>query len=234
MRHTFLLVAALGLIAATGPSALAQESDKTTSPPATPTTSEPATQQPATLPGTVAQPATSGQVISPYAPVYTGGVTPCGGIMPSAPIPGTVQYGSQFPQYQPFAQYGSFPQTMIPPTPYGLVTYGQPGIQPGQPTAMPVAGSVAGGVIAQPYQSGQLQMNGTTFSGVTYQPYQSGLVLPSGMTSQPIQSGMVFQTGAMGPYSDQPVILTGFSDGSYVPVTTTTQSGRRGLFGRRR
>jgi hypothetical protein len=160
-----------------------------------------------------------GQVISPYAPAYSGAVTPCGGIMPSAYVPGTVQYGSQ---YQPFTQYGSFPQA-IPPSPVAM--------QYGQPTAMPVAGSVAGGVIAQPYQTGQIQLSGTTFNGVTYQPYQSGLVLPAGMTYQP---GTVFQTGAMGPYSDQPVILSGFSDGSFTPVTTTTQSGRRGLFGRRR
>jgi hypothetical protein len=218
MRHTLLLVAALGLIAATGPSALGQDQDR----PSQQTTQTPSETTPAALPATFAQPVMPGQVISPYAPAYSGTVTPCGGIMPSAYVPGTVQYGSQFPQYQPFTQYGSFPQNMTPPTPYGLVTYGQP-------TAMPVAGSIAGGVIAQPYQTGQIQLNGTTFNGVTYQPYQSGLVLPAGMTYQP---GTVFQTGAMGPYSDQPVILT--ADGSYVPVTTTTQSGRRGLFGRRR
>jgi hypothetical protein len=225
MRHTLLLVAALGLIAATGPSALGQDQDR----PSQQTTQTPSETTPAALPATYAQPAMPGQVISPYAPAYSGAVTPCGGIMPSAPIPGTVQYGSQFPQYQPFTQYGSFPQ-VISPTPVAT-PYGQPGIQYGQPTAMPVAGSVAGGVIAQPYQNGQIQQSGTTFNGVTYQPYQSGLVLPAGMTYQP---GTVFQTGAMGPYSNQPVILSGFSDGSFTPVTTTTQSGRRGLFGRRR
>jgi hypothetical protein len=130
--------------------------------------------------------------------------------MPSAPIPGTVQFGSgtvqlgsQFPQYQPFATNGSTPQMM---------PSGQPIIQYGQPTAMPVAGAVAGSVITQPAQSGTLQLSGTnSFSGVTYQPIQPGMVYTSGTTFQPIQPGMVYQTGAMGTYSNQPVILSGYA-----------------------
>src|SRR5215210_6192249 len=123
MRYTFSLVAALGLIAATGPSAPAQDQDTPSSQPMTP----------ATLPATYTQPAMPGQVVSPYAPMHSGMVTPCGGVMPSAPVPGTVVYGSQFPQYQPSAMYGSM-QPMVPPTPYGIVSYNQSGMQYGQPT----------------------------------------------------------------------------------------------------
>ena len=140
-----------------------------------------------------------GQVVSPYAPAYSGMVTPCGGVMPSAHVPGTVMFGSQFPQYQPSAQYGSYPQMM---------QYGQSSMQYGQPTVMPVAGSVAGGVMTQPYQTGQLQLSGTNFNGMTYQPSQQGMVYPSGMTYQP---GMVYQAGAMGTYSNQPVMLSGYA-----------------------
>jgi hypothetical protein len=188
MRHTFLLVAALGLIAVAGPSALAQEQE-----PVNPSA------QPATLPATYTQPAMPGQVVSPYAPAHSGMVTPCGGVMPSAHVPGTVMYGSQFPQYQPSAQYGSYPQTM---------QYGQSSMQYGQPTVMPVAGSVAGGVMTQPYQTGQLQLSGTNYNGMTYQPSQQGMVYPSGMTYQP---GMVYQAGAMGTYSNQPVMFSGYA-----------------------
>jgi hypothetical protein len=233
MRHTLLLVAALGLIAVTGPSALAQEQEKPSSQPETPTTSEPTTQQatPAVLPTTYAQPSTTGQVISPYTPTYSGTGTPCGYIMPSAHIPGTVMFGSQFPQYQPLASYGSFPQTMIPSSPYGTITYSQPGMQVGQPamqyaqpgmqvgqsSVMPGVGSVAGSVVGQPFQTEPMQMSGMTVNGMAFQP------------------GTVIQTGAMGTFPGQSVILGGYTDGSYTPVmTTTTQSGRRGLFGRRR
>jgi hypothetical protein len=143
--------------------------------------------------------------------------------MPSAHVPGTVMFGSQ---YQPYQTYGSFPQ-MIAPNPVAM--------QYGQPTAMPVAGSVAGGVIAQPIQTGTgtLQLNGTTtVNGMTYQPYQTGMVYTNGMA---YQQGMVAPAGAMGPYSSQPVILTGYTNGYFDPVTTTNvQSGRRGLFGRLR
>jgi hypothetical protein len=204
MRYTFLLVAALGLIAATGPSALAQDQDTPSSQPTTP----------ATLPATYTQPAMPGQVVSPYAPAYSGMVTPCGGVMPSAYVPGTVMYGSQFPQYQPFAANGSMPQMMMP---YGqpamqyaqpMMQYGQQDMQYGQSTVMPVAGSVASGVMTQPYQTGQLQLSGTTFSGMTYQPSQQGVVYSSGM---PYQPSMVYQTGAMGTYSNQPVMLSGYA-----------------------
>ena len=232
MRRTLLLVAALGFVAVTGPSALAQEQEqeKTTPQQTTPTPSEPSTQQPAAegttpapLPGAYTQPTTPGQTISPYAP--TGTATPCGYVMPSAPIPGTVMYGSQYQQYQPITQYGSYPQTM-PYTQPGI-QYAQPTMQYGQPTAMPVAGSIAGGVTTQPVQTGVMAT-----TGMTYQPVQTGMVYSNGTTFQP---GTVIQTSAQGTYSDQPVILGGYTDGSYGPVmTTTTQSGRRGLFGRRR
>src|SRR5262245_33096544 len=135
MRHTLLLVAALGLIAAAGPSAPAQDQDKTTQPPATPATSEPAIQPPATtgttpsaLPATYTQPVMPGQAVSPYAQAYSPAATPCGYVMPSAYVPGTVMFGSQ---YQPLVTNGSVPQFM---------PSGQPIIQYGQPTAMPAAG----------------------------------------------------------------------------------------------
>lgn len=231
MRHTLLLVAALGLIAATGPSALAQDQDTPSSQPTTP----------ATLPATYTQPAVPGQVVSPYAPMHSSMVTPCGGVMPSAHGPGTVMYGSQVPQYQPFAANGSM-QTMIPPTPYGGVHYNQPGMQYGQPamqyaqpmtqygqqvmqydqsTVMPVAGSVAGGVMTQPYQTGSLLLSGVN----TYTSSQPGMMQ---------SNGMVFQAGSMGAFPDQPVMLTGYSNGYVDTGMPTTQTGRRGLFGRRR
>ncbi|HET6576254.1 MAG TPA: hypothetical protein VFG68_21815 [Fimbriiglobus sp.] len=219
MRHTLQLVAALGLIAAIGPSALAQDQDK---PSSQPTTSEPATTSPtpAALPATYSQPVMPGQMVSPYAPAYSGTATPCGYVMPSAYVPGTVMFGPQYQQYQPQARYGSN-RRMISRNPVAMPY--------DQQTAMPIAGSVAGGVITQP---GTLQLNGTnTYSGMTYQPYQTGMVYPNGMTSQP---GTVYQAGTMGPYSDQPVILTGYSNSSFDTGMTTTQTGRRGLFGRLR
>jgi hypothetical protein len=115
-----------------------------------------------------------------------------------------------------------------------MMQYGQQDMQYGQSTVMPVAGSVAGGVIAQPYQTGQLQLSGTNFSDMTYQPSPFGMMQPNVMTYQPAQPGMVFQAGSMGAYSDQPVMLTGYSNGYIDTGMTTTQSGRRGLFGRRR
>lgn len=220
MRHTLLLVAALGLIAAAGPSALAQDQDKTTQPPATPATSEPVTPgtTPSALPATYTQPVMPGQAVSPYAPAYSPSATPCGYVMPSAHIPGTVMFGSQ---YQPLVTNGSV-QTMVPQTPYGIASYNQPGIQYGQPypNPMPAAGSVAGSAITQPVQNGALQLGGTnTYGGVTYQP---------------IQPGMVYPAGAVGTYSGQPVMLTGYTNGYFDSGMTTTQTGRRGLFGRMR
>jgi hypothetical protein len=227
------LVAALGLIAATGPSALAQDQDTPSTQPTTP----------ATLPATYTQPAMPGQVVSPYAPAYSGMVTPCGGVMPSAHVPGTVMYGSQFPQYQPFAANGSMPQMMMPYSQPGvqyaqpMMQYGQPAMQYAQPmmqyaqqdmqygqsTVMPVAGSVASGVMTQPYQTGQLQLSGTTFNGMTYQPSQQGMVYSSGM---PYQPSMVYQTGAMGTYSNQPVIHSGYAPSyGYAPAPAYAPGG---------
>jgi hypothetical protein len=170
-----------------------------------------------------------GQVVSPYTSAYSGAVTPCGGVMPSTYVPGTVMFNNQYPQYQPYAVNGSMPMTQ-----YGQpgTTYAQPMTQYNQPTAMPVAGSVAGGVMAQPIMNGMTYANGMTYTnGMTYQPYQSDVMLTSGMH----QPGMMMTAGGFQTYPGQQVITSDWSNGYSEPTFYTTQSsGRRGLFGRRR
>jgi hypothetical protein len=243
MRHTLMLVAALGLVAAASPVAQAQ------------VTIQPTTPGSLELTGVQTAVGTYGQPVMPAfgQPIMGGTVGhPCGGMVYSTPgmmtagfpaysgmmpTTGGVMYGGHVSPYQPA---GMFTQP-VQPAGFTADAQAMPAIQ--------TAGAVTGSsVIGQTYAQGTV-IGPSMTTGFTGQPIYSGQQIISGqplMTGQTMISGQPLMTGQTmisgQPMAGQYVIgsgftdqqmLTGFPGGYYTtPVVTTTTQTRRGLFGR--